>query len=138
MWYDCLGLWPYVIRWYICLDNGEVGWLYQIWIHSGSRSIPLVFSFHLVYAYKTSQVLWCFIYTLIQTSNYKTFSYHQIYSPQSSPSDDFYFNWRLCKNFEMHSKSFYIWKSHSNFVLLCIYKQIGIWIDAKRTQFIIL
>ena len=80
MWYDCLGLWPYVIRWYICLDNGEVGWLYQIWIHSGSHSIPLVFSFHLVYAYKTSQVLWCFIYTLIQTSNYKSFSYHQILS----------------------------------------------------------
>ena len=92
-----------------------------------------------VYAYKTSQVLWCFIYTLIQTSNYKTFSYHQIYSPQSSllPTtsiliDDF------VRIFEMHSKSFYIWKSHSNFVLLCIYKQIGIWINAKRTQFIIL
>ena len=79
----CYVIWlfrPYVIRWYICLDNGEVGWLYQIWIHSGSRSIPLVFSFHLVYAYKTSQVLWCFIYTLIQTSNYKSFSYHQILS----------------------------------------------------------
>ena len=87
MWYDCLGLWPYVIRWYICLDNGEVGWLHQIWLLCGAAALMslhisfLCFLFTLcVYAYKTSQVLWCFIYTLIQTSNYKSFSYHQILS----------------------------------------------------------
>ena len=92
-----------------------------------------------VYAYKTSQVLWCFIYTLIQTSNYKTFSYHQIYFPQSSPSDDFYFNWRLCKNFWMHSRSsFFLRKTHSSFMLYYTPKQIGIGVDAKSLRFIIL
>ena len=38
--------------------------------------------------------------------------------------------------FEMHSKSFLTIKELLQFRVMCIYKQIGIWIDAKSLQFI--
>ena len=100
-----------------------------------SGSIAL-FSFHLVYAYKTSQVLWCFIYTLIQTSNYKSSSYHQTSCTKLTSSS----NYDFIRNFLCDIMlGIYREQVISNFcarnnfvkITLVFYKHIGLRTDVK-------